>query len=69
MNTVDLENAMWFKSSHSNGTHDCVEVAVLGNAVATRDSKLHGTGPVLMAGSGAWQAFISGAAAGTLDAS
>lgn len=58
MNTVD--NAAWFKSSYSNGNGECVEVAYLGDEVAMRDSKQHGTGPVLTSNAEGWRSFIAG---------
>ncbi|GAB3723349.1 DUF397 domain-containing protein [Amycolatopsis oliviviridis] len=35
----DLSQARWFKSSHSGGGNDCVEVAFTGSGAALRDSK------------------------------
>ncbi|WP_405899207.1 DUF397 domain-containing protein [Streptomyces sp. NBC_00727] len=55
MNRVD--DAEWFKSSHSNGNGNCVEVARFGIAVAVRDSKVQ-EGPILTCAVGGWQAFI-----------
>lgn len=38
--TNNLDEARWFKSSHSGGGNDCVEVAFLaGDMVGVRDSK------------------------------
>ncbi|MEU5210184.1 DUF397 domain-containing protein [Streptomyces sp. NPDC020742] len=62
MNTVD--NAAWFKSSYSNGNGECVEVARLRDAVAIRDTKQHGTGPVLTSTAEGWRAFIASVANG-----
>lgn len=37
---VDLSGAEWFKSSHSGGTNECVEIAHLDSGmVGVRDSK------------------------------
>ncbi|WP_435846815.1 DUF397 domain-containing protein [Streptomyces griseofuscus] len=33
------KDAEWFKSSHSNGNGNCVEVAHLDGGIALRDSK------------------------------
>ncbi|NKY36837.1 DUF397 domain-containing protein [Nocardia speluncae] len=45
---VDLSSAQWFKSRHSGGGADCVEIAHLdGGVVAVRDSK-NPTGPALV---------------------
>ncbi|MFF9567439.1 DUF397 domain-containing protein [Streptomyces sp. NPDC014685] len=60
-----VENAEWFKSSHSNGNGNCVEVAHLDGAVAVRDSKQQ-AGPVLTCASEGWQTFIGSVAEGTL---
>ncbi|MFJ9234418.1 DUF397 domain-containing protein [Streptomyces anulatus] len=35
---VDLSNAEWVKSEMSNGGNNCLEVAILGDVVALRDS-------------------------------
>lgn len=47
MRNVDLVQATWRKSSYSSGEGQCVEVAVIGGAVATRDSK-NPAGPALV---------------------
>ncbi|MGK8559061.1 DUF397 domain-containing protein [Nocardia gipuzkoensis] len=58
--TVDLTAARWFKSSHSSGGQDCVEVAFLeGGHVGVRDSK-NPAGPVLAFAPGEWDAFTAG---------
>ncbi|KOX30804.1 MULTISPECIES: DUF397 domain-containing protein [unclassified Streptomyces] len=57
----DLTGARWRKSSYS-GTNggDCVEVADgFPGAVPVRDSK-NPSGPALVVGPGAWQAFVDG---------
>ncbi|WP_433733143.1 DUF397 domain-containing protein [Nocardia sp. CA-129566] len=59
MNT-DLSRPHWFKSSHSSGATECVEVAWLGGGrVGVRDSK-NPTGPALSFTPGAWDAFTTG---------
>ncbi|GAB2578347.1 DUF397 domain-containing protein [Streptomyces capparidis] len=60
--------AAWFKSSHSNGERNCVEVAFLdgGAAVALRDSKDGGAGPVLLFTAEQWRAFLRRAGSGAL---
>ncbi|MCN9244118.1 DUF397 domain-containing protein [Streptomyces sp. RY43-2] len=60
---TSVENAEWFKSGHSNG--NCVEVAYLDDAVATRDSKEQ-AGPVLTSSFEGWQAFIGSVVEGEL---
>ncbi|MGW5140498.1 DUF397 domain-containing protein [Nocardia beijingensis] len=65
--TVDLTGARWFKSSHSGGGADCVEVAHLaGGAVGVRDSK-NPTGPALIFPPGEWDAFTTGVVRGAFD--
>ncbi|MBF6077269.1 DUF397 domain-containing protein [Nocardia beijingensis] len=65
--TVDLTGARWFKSSHSGGGADCVEVAHLaGGAVGVRDSK-NPTGPALIFTPGEWDAFTTGVVRGAFD--
>ncbi|MFE3194642.1 DUF397 domain-containing protein [Nocardia sp. NPDC059240] len=57
---ADLSPARWFKSSHSQGGSDCVEVAHLdGGRIAVRDSK-NPTGPALSFAPGEWDVFIAG---------
>ncbi|WP_280418666.1 DUF397 domain-containing protein [Nocardia carnea] len=56
---IDLSNAAWFKSSRSASGKECVEVAHLrGGAVGVRDSK-NPTGPALVFGPDAWDAFTA----------
>lgn len=59
MNTPDLSNAQWFKSSYSSGQGACVEVAALPDAVAARDSK-NLEGPALTFSQDGWADFIRG---------
>lgn len=64
---VDLSRAEWFKSSHSGGGQECVEVAHLdGGMVGVRDSK-NPTGPALVFTPGEWTAFTVGVADGEFD--
>jgi Domain of unknown function (DUF397) len=62
---MDLSTARWRKSSHS-GTNGCVEVAVVDDRVAVRDSKDR-RGPVLEFTPDEWEAFVSGARDGEFD--
>jgi hypothetical protein len=65
--TVDLTGARWFKSSHSGGGADCVEVAHLaGGTVGVRDSK-NPTGPALIFTPGEWDTFTAGVVRGGFD--
>lgn len=54
---VDLSGAQWFKSTRSDATKDCVEVAFLGaGIVGVRDSK-NPNGPALVFTPGEWDSF------------
>lgn len=63
---VDLTNARWFKSSHSQGGSDCVEIAFLDGGVGVRDSK-NPTGPALVFAPGEWDAFTAGVNSGEFE--
>jgi hypothetical protein len=65
---IDLSRAVWHKSAFSNGNGGaCVEVARnLPGIVAVRDSKAHGTGPVLSFPKKEWLAFVTEVRAGEL---
>lgn len=56
---TDLSSVNWFKSSHSSGQTECVEVAWLEGSVGIRDSK-NPTGPALAFTPGEWDAFAAG---------
>ncbi|MBB5913291.1 hypothetical protein BJY24_002158 [Nocardia transvalensis] len=63
---IDLAGVSWFKSSHSSGQTDCVEVGwVADGCVGVRDSK-NPTGPALVFAPGEWDAFVADAKAGKL---
>jgi hypothetical protein len=65
--TDDLAPAIWRKSTFSNNTGACVEVADLdGGARAVRDSK-HPTGGHLTFTAGEWSAFTAGVKSGEFD--
>ncbi|KUL49126.1 hypothetical protein ADL22_08630 [Streptomyces sp. NRRL F-4489] len=68
MSDLEHGNAAWFKSSYSNGDAECVEVALLGDTVAARDSK-QVAGPVVTSSAEGWQAFVAGVVGGVLRAS
>ncbi|WP_083864708.1 DUF397 domain-containing protein [Nocardia brevicatena] len=66
---VDLSSASWYKSSHSAGGNECVEVAHLnGGRVGVRDSKSP-NGPALVFTPAQWDSFLSGATNGEFDRS
>jgi hypothetical protein len=62
---VDLSSAVWRKSTYSS-TNGCVEVALIEDRVAVRDSKDR-SGPVLVFTAHEWHAFLSGVRAGEFD--
>jgi hypothetical protein len=62
---VDLSRAAWRKSTRS-GTNGCVEVALVDNQVAVRDSKDRG-GSVLVFTAHEWASFLRGVRAGEFD--
>ena len=67
---IDLSDAVWRKSTFSNGSGgNCVEVAIAmpDGRRAVRDSKDHGTGPVLHFTKDEWSAFVAGVKAGEFD--
>ena len=65
---VDLAGVLWVKSSHSENGGACVEIAPGHDGVMpVRDSK-DPHGPALVFPAGAWQAFVSAAAAGEFGA-
>jgi Domain of unknown function (DUF397) len=64
--TEDITRVTWRKSTRSNGSGDCVEIAELPDLVAVRDSK-NPAGPVLRFTPSQWQAFIGGAKDGAFD--
>lgn len=67
MNTVDLSQAAWHKSSRSNGQANCVEVATnLPGVVAIRDSK-DPDGRALIFTTAEWQAFTGSVQDGQSD--
>lgn len=65
--TNEQSKRKWFKSSRSDGSRNCVEVAFLSNdLVGVRDSK-NLSGPALMFTSAEWSAFTVAAAHGEFD--
>jgi hypothetical protein len=64
----DQASIQWRKSTLST-TNGCVEVAVVGDRVAVRDSKQRGRGPVLEFTATEWAAFLAGVRGGEFDLS
>jgi hypothetical protein len=62
----DQAKVEWRKSTLST-TNGCVEVAVVGDRIAVRDSKQRGHGPVLEFTTVEWEAFLGGVRAGEFD--
>jgi len=63
----DLSPAVWRKSTRSNDTGECVEVADLDSGRwAVRDSK-NKTGPVLIFTAAQWAVFTASVRAGLFD--
>ncbi|MDG4833926.1 DUF397 domain-containing protein [Solwaraspora sp. WMMD1047] len=62
--TQQFPAAAWRKSSRSNNSNNCVEVAV-GGEVGVRDSKDPG-GPVLTFATDGWAAFLTATRVGAL---
>ncbi|ONM47537.1 DUF397 domain-containing protein [Nocardia donostiensis] len=66
---LDLSGAKWFKSSRSDGSRECVEVAFLdAGVVGVRDSK-NPTGPALVFSPTEWEAFTAGVTRGAFQRS
>lgn len=67
MKMDNSDELQWIKSTYSNGSGACVEIAHLGtDSVALRDSK-DPHGPVLGVSSSAFAALVSQVRSGRLD--
>lgn len=61
MSSIDFSDALWRKSSYSNGQANCVEAATVeqgGSVVAVRDSKAPAN-PALIFAPSAWRQFTA----------
>ncbi|MCP2169819.1 DUF397 domain-containing protein [Goodfellowiella coeruleoviolacea] len=58
--------ARWRKSSHSSGAQNRVEIVVLGDHAAVRDSKKPNHGPLVLAAE-CWAGFLAAVKAGHLN--
>ncbi|GAB1644380.1 DUF397 domain-containing protein [Krasilnikovia sp. MM14-A1259] len=63
---MDLAGAKWFKSSRSSGNGACVEVAIVGDGVAVRDTKDRDSGTLAFTHQ-EWHAFVDGVKRGEFD--
>lgn len=66
MYDIDLNAAAWRKSTRSGGNGNCVEVAVLDQGVAVRDTKDRARA-VLFFTNAEWAAFVGGVKDGEFD--
>ncbi|MFJ8938316.1 DUF397 domain-containing protein [Streptomyces sp. NPDC102365] len=57
MNSPDLTDENWFKSTYSSGQGACIEVVTLPDTIATRDSKDPGS-PLFLFTRDGWRDFI-----------
>jgi hypothetical protein len=64
--SIGWDGAQWFKASDS-GDHGCVEVAFKDGRIGVRDSKSHGTGPVLGFNGHEWAVFVQAVKDGEFD--
>lgn len=63
---TDFSTALWRKSTKTQQSGQCVEVARIGDAIGVRDSK-HPAGPILEFTLGEFAAFLDGAERGEFN--
>jgi hypothetical protein len=68
VNTSGFESAT-FRKAGDSGDVGCVEVAFTSDAVGVRDSKAHGSGPVLAFTPHEWRFFVGAVKCGEFDLS
>ncbi|SDY93603.1 protein of unknown function [Micromonospora pattaloongensis] len=66
MECPDTARATWRKSTRSNGSGNCVEVAELAGGIGVRDSK-NLTGGLLIFAAPEWSTFIGGIKHGSFN--
>jgi hypothetical protein len=64
--TTEAKGTRWHKSSLSGARQNCVEVAVIGDTVAVRDTKDRDGGALIFT-QDEWQAFVGGVQRGEFD--
>ena len=64
---TDADRTPWIKATASGTTGNCVELRRFDGMIEVRDSKQHGTGPVLRFTGAEWAAWLDGARKGELD--
>jgi len=64
MSKPDFTSARWIKSSRSEPSNACVQLAVVDDVIGVRDSKLDTTNPVLTFTRAEFTAWLEGAKAG-----
>ena len=67
MSQPDFTRARWIKSSRSEPSNDCVELATVDGVIGVRDSKLGAASPILTFTPAEIDAWIQGAKAGEFD--
>jgi Domain of unknown function (DUF397) len=71
MSAPDLSRAMWRKSSYSNASGSCVEIAVPAEAIAEHDVAVRDSkdphGPALTFSARHWHAFTAAIKANELE--
>jgi len=63
----DPTRARWIKSSRSEPSNSCVQMAVVDGVIGVRDSKLGAASPILTFTQDEFAAWIDGAKAGEFD--